>query len=842
MRLLLATLCVALAFGLGLANPALSAKEAALSPAPRPSDKTAEPKVESIPVEQIGVASQRALRVFNEMAEGLRPSEAVEKVQQELPALRQSAADALHYSQSMRGQEPSVLALEQSGAELRESLSRFDLTQRRLSERATQVAAQIENAGNERKTWSATREKLIVAEVDSKVVAPIIRVEAAINEAHMRATERQGVIVKLQSEVAALYEGLSAELDAVEALRLSLVGQIFQRDQPPLWGSEFWTVLTRSDISMRLSVQRERQTSAIAVFYQQRRESIVRHLILTLLFAALAFYLRPAARNIFSGENDIASVSTIFEGPIVLTALVSFLVALLWVPSEVPALVSYLTAATLVPAVILLRRIVGPPLYPVLNALIAFFFIVQLRNLTVPLAALGRIIFLGEILAANLMILNFLRPSRLSKIPEEALNSPIFRSVGVGLRLALVATFCAFTAEATGYGALAHLLDRGVVAAVYAAALFYGVVQVAEGVVIFALRVKPLNQLRMVRRHRQLLQGRAERALIWIGWLSWFSFSLAAANLLDPALSGAQVILGAVLPLPEVTITLGDLVSSALTLWGATLISRFLRFVLEEDVFARMTLVRGRSNTILTLARYAILLVGFVLACMALGFDINRFTLLTGAFGIGIGFGLQSIVNNFVSGLILLTERPIEIGDAISLGETFGEVQKIGIRSSTVRTWQGAEIIVPNSDLITQQVINWTLSDRKRRIEIPVGVAYGTDPRRVIAILESVALETPKVLETPAPYVLFNGFGDSSLDFEIRAWTDDFDDFLMVRSSICLRVVDALSEANIVVPFPQRDLYLKQISASADMATLAAGGNKAQPDVPELLPTSNKNT
>ena len=174
-----------------------------------------------------------------------------------------------------------------------------------------------------------------------------------------------------------------------------------------------------------------------------------------------------------------------------------------------------------------------------------------------------------------------------------------------------------------------------------------------------------------------------------------------------------------------------------------------------------------------------------------------------------VKYAIQHIVNNFISGVILLTEQPVQVGDTIEMGEIFGEVQRIGIRSSTVRSFQGAEIIVPNADLIAEQVTNWTLSDRKRRVEISLGVAYGTDPTRVVELLSRVAAEDEEILSDPEPYAIFCGFGDSSLKFELRAWTDQFDSFLRVKSALSTNLVRALRDAQIEIPFPQRDVHLR---------------------------------
>jgi small-conductance mechanosensitive channel len=233
--------------------------------------------------------------------------------------------------------------------------------------------------------------------------------------------------------------------------------------------------------------------------------------------------------------------------------------------------------------------------------------------------------------------------------------------------------------------------------------------------------------------------------------------------------------------------------------------------MLSEDIYPRLGTRTGRSSAISTLLHYVVLILGFFLAAIALGFDANRFTLLAGAFGVGIGFGLQTIVNNFISGIILLTEQPVQVGDTIEMGTVFGEVRRIGIRSSTVRTFQGSEVIVPNADLIALQVTNWTLSDRKRRIEIPVGVTYGADPDHVLEVLSRIAEDEPGILPEPKAQGLFRGFGESSLDFELRAWTDDFDRFLVLKSKLCAKIVTSFRVEGIQIPFPQRDLHLRSV-------------------------------
>ena len=225
-----------------------------------------------------------------------------------------------------------------------------------------------------------------------------------------------------------------------------------------------------------------------------------------------------------------------------------------------------------------------------------------------------------------------------------------------------------------------------------------------------------------------------------------------------------------------------------------------------------MQLPRGVGNSVSTLSYYGILLAGVMIALAAAGFHMSELAFVVGALSVGIGFGLQNVVNNFVSGLILMFERPIQPGDVIDVSGTSGKVLNIGMRATTLATFEGADVVVPNGTLLSEKLINWTLSDTTRRLEVNVGVAYGTDPHRVLALLEEVARSTPGVLSDPSPVPIFVGFGASSLDFAVRAWISDYFDSVVIRSALAVRVHDALKDAGIEIPFPQHDLHLKSVS------------------------------
>ena len=239
--------------------------------------------------------------------------------------------------------------------------------------------------------------------------------------------------------------------------------------------------------------------------------------------------------------------------------------------------------------------------------------------------------------------------------------------------------------------------------------------------------------------------------------------------------------------------------------------------MLAQEIAPRLDADPGAAESVITLTGYLVYGTGLAFAASTAGLSGTQVTVILGALSVGIGFGLQNIVSNFVSGLILMFEQPIKVGDIIETPDHWGRVVRIGIRASTIRSFAGAELIAPNTDLISKEVVNWTRSDKLRRIEVPIGVAYGSDSDQVIAILLRVAGEHPHALGDPAPDAQMLGYGDSALNFRVRVWTH-MDHWIQLASDLNVALGVALKEANITIPFPQRDLHLKSVEPGASEA------------------------
>jgi len=238
-------------------------------------------------------------------------------------------------------------------------------------------------------------------------------------------------------------------------------------------------------------------------------------------------------------------------------------------------------------------------------------------------------------------------------------------------------------------------------------------------------------------------------------------------------------------------------------------ITRWFQKWVDGTVLARSGVDAGLRNSIKTAVGYAGIVLAILVGVSAAGIELSNLALVAGALSLGIGFGLQNIVSNFVSGLLLLAERPFQAGDWIEAGTVSGFVKKVSVRATEIETFQRQTVILPNSELINSAVGNWTHRNRLARIEIGVGVAYGTDARRVKEILLEIARKHPRVMKNPEPAVLFANFGDSSLDFELRVFLYDVFEMIDIQSELRFSILDAFKEEGIEIPFPQRDLHLK---------------------------------
>jgi potassium-dependent mechanosensitive channel len=772
--------------------------KAATQPGPpatnHPATAAAATNAAAIPSAEIATQGESASAALQNIAAELSLDKTTPTIQQNLPALTDEISARLEENSKVLARTPSLELLRRLGSEWQDIREQLSTWKRDLGKRATHLDEEISWLSQLDKTWDLTRAAGEKAKLPAEVTNEVETVITGIKQTRDKLEGQQAVILTLQNRVAEQDARVSQSLSAIEHSLEEIMGHLFVRDSAPIWSPELRSS-SAQDLEHQGRRSLARQWLALQAYAQRKSARFFTQGAIFLVLAALIFWARRRFRNPGEKDSELRHATLVFDVPIA-TALVLALVFSSWIYPQAPRLLwAILGAIAIIPSVIVLRRLVRPSLFPVLNLLVVFYFIDELRSVAAAPELLSRGLFLCEMLCGILFLSWFLKCRLAAERWDDRWRKILRGAIGS----ALVLFTAAFCANAIGYAAFSKLLGNATLTSAYLALILYAVVRIADGLILSALSVRPLNTLAMVRRHRPFLQNRTRQLLEWALLALWVIYVLEAFSLRAPVFQDLKEILTAKLTLGSVTFSLGAILLFAGTIWIAFMVSRISRFILEEEVYPHVHLAPGIHYSISRMVHYAILLAGFLVAIALLGFNMTRLTILVGAVGVGLGFGLQNIINNFVSGIILLFERPIKVGDVVQLGDTEGVVTHIGIRASIIRTTNGPEIVMPNGKLISDPVTNWTFSRRRRMITIPLSIVPGTDAARVLAILQTAAGGQSALLNEPPAQSLFVGISGGALNFELRVWTDQINDWMQIRSDLYAKINAALIGQNISI-------------------------------------------
>lgn len=607
-------------------------------------------------------------------------------------------------------------------------------------------------------------------------------------------------LIKLQNQLAEIEKRTNAIVLRISSARSDLLSNLVIKDSPPIWSAESFNSSFRLDAERSFS----EKIGLIKNYIAGNPLNLLFHFLVILTLVLIFRQIRRKTQYLIEEEPELKTGLIIFEYPICSALILGFFLAPFYLQSaELLAVVG--SPVLVISIFIIFRQFVSEKMIPILIAIVSLYLLNEFRLLTASVPFLSRLIFLVQLLGGITFLLWVLRKKFEAEDSTSSKYSLRIRSVVVFL---LILFTFAFFANILGYVGLSGLIGRAIVISLSLGLILYAIVQVIGSLLLFVFRIPPFSKLRMVKSSRKLVQSKLFNLFKWIAITIWFFASLTQVYLLNPLLKLLEQILIFEFKIGAVSISLGNILFFIFIVWFSFLLSRFIRFVLEEDVYPRVRMANGLPYATSTILHYLILLGGVFLAMAGMGIDLTKFTVFLGALGVGVGIGLQNIVENFTSGLILLLERPIKVGDSIQINQYQGELKKIGLRASIVKTFDGAEIIVPNGQLITHEVTNWTLSDYKRRIEINIGVGHDSDPEKVIEILEEVGKNHPEIDLDSTPKAIFVEFTDKSLNFQLRVWTVNHSKWVFIKSDLSVSIYKALKDANIKIPSAQTDLHL----------------------------------
>ena len=669
------------------------------------------------------------------------------------------------------------------------------------------IVRKLEHDRNALESTAGKWQERVTVLGDRLAPAPVVgrarAIEAKLHGASVRVREYRDEVLLALDRALALQARIDDARALVDAQEERVRASRTQLDQTPLWR------LGTASAQVERVAADLRAAWRLLRTYLERDGAGLAALFLGVLALTGWLYSRGSPQDAGSAQRGYGRPGA-----------ASLLVALTAVWALAPDPPTYFLLALLallpVPAAMVAQRALAVPIPLTLYAIALATILIPVRTTidASPLAA--RMLVLLQVLIVPVAVAVDLRSGRL----RQALPRWSAGTVRTAAFLVIAVSAVAALDVIVGLSGSVQSL-RAAFGSVLGFGLVFGATAMAVYGAVLALLATPiLGWLRSARTADPALLTAIRRVL---GALAVTCVALVTLGLfgLLPTISLATTsLMSATVGVGTASIAVSAVATAAGVALATIVLTGVTGFILDREIVPRLNLRPGAGYAVVTFTRWSMTIIGVALTLAALGIDMTKVTLIAGALSVGIGFGLQNVVNNFASGLILIVERPVGVGDLIEVGPLTGEVKRIGIRSSTVRTGQGAEVIVPNAELVSKEVVNWTRSDRQRRYDIDVGVAYGSDPERVMRLLVEAAGTVPEVMAKPAPLAMFKGFGDSSLDFRLLAWVHSVDVGLQAQNALRVAILRKLDAAGIAIPFPQRDLHI--VSAD-DPARQVAG-------------------
>jgi len=799
--------------GIWMSEPVALAQTPSVGPsAVEASNEDAAKAAQPIPLEDVPDRAETTRAELDTLLPKDAPRQTLERIGSELDRTLPEVESTLAKTRETLAAQPGIDILNESEAALNEMQQRLRLWDDELDSQLTALRPALERLDTIAAAWEATAEVARREGAAGTTLNRIAAVRRQVDQTHSTVLERRNQILAVRDRLVDPSGALAASLERVRSETKSRLTGILRVDRPPLWSPQVrkslrqeWATAGKQDILERLQEGSQ---------YARKQGRLLEFQIA--LFVIFGFSLRALrTRARAKDDYELRDAKKVFERPWAMALVIVLSLTNLLHPLA-PRYLGVIPALLIsVPVVRIGRQFLVSAMAPLAWGLLILFFVDRGRALLDAMPTLERVVSLMQMTGALGMLLWLLHPSRLAKIPAELQRAPFLQVLGVAMRVVTALLTLAVVADLAGWGDLGILLGGGALRSAFLGFTAFVVFKVFAGLTAFALLFWPLRLLRSISQHHLMVRRRLDRLLAILVAFLWAAILVAQLGLLGPIMAGAGRVLDAALSVGALSVSVRDVIAFTLTVWLSHWLARLVDFILREDVFTRIQTGRGVPYAISGLVRYTLVFFGFLVGLSAAGLELSKLTVIIGGLGVGVGFGLQNVVNNFVSGLILLFERPIQVGDTVQLPDVWGAMKHIGIRASVIRTFDGADVIVPNGMLISDKVTNWTYADTSRRIEIDVGVDYGTPARRVIDLLVAVAKANPNVNANPEPCAYFVDFGDSSLDFKLRVWIGHFDDGYSIRSDLAVAIQEALGEAGIGVPFPQRDLHLVSVSPNA---------------------------
>jgi len=781
---------------------------------------TATPAAEqAIELPEIVARAEELNLLLREMDERLAPDPDLNSIDQSLRSQDELVRARRPEVDELITNNPTLVELQGLEQDWLAYYNQYAFWSRMLTERVKAVEEDVRTLAVQQAQWEATLSQTRHGDTIKTVIDLSRNSLSEIKTTKSKALERLTLLVSMQNRVFQQSQVVTDVLESIRSAKAQLQRSLLKRDELPLWKAH-----AQGQIEQSFDIQLRRTLSGAVIrareFLRVKRQTVLAIFAFFLAVLTIILFLRPRVLHRTHDHPELGTAAYLFQHPVSLALLTTLIVALP-MSSSAPTLIRNLVTVLFVPPILrFIPLILRPPLRPLLYLLIVFGLTVGILEMLVIPLVLKREISAVLSLVGIALGAWLIRPARIRRIqPPVQKASP----VTIGARAALVLIIGSLLANIFGYVALSRVLRSGAILSAFFAVVMYTAFIAASAIFSLLWQTRGATLLSSVSNYREGVTKWGSRLLSVIAFALWLYATLDFFNIRESVLGALSSVLTKPIKLGAVNFSLGNLLTFVLIFVLGVIFANLIRVILREGVLERLPLKHGIPYAISTIIYYLLLLAVFLLSLAAAGVELSRFTLLTGAFGVGAVFGLQNIISNFFSGIILLFERPIRIGDSLELDNVAGDVERIGMRSTSIRTSQGAEVIVPNSILISSKVTNWTLSQLRRRDDLLVEVAYNTDPERVLKLLVEVALAHPDVLREPKPTSIFLGFGNNALNFELRFWVADARTHQLVKSDLGVKVAAALKNSGIELALPRQEMYIKNIDATVKPQSVSKG-------------------
>ena len=662
--------------------------------------------------------------------------------------------------------------------------------------------------GASEETWRLTYQKAQDENVPVELLNSVEVIWENLKKRKASIIEQKNNYLILDSKINSQVFIIENVIDDLVKLKNSEVYNLFHLRHEPIWKTSFRKQEKSYEDKLQESISE--RIIGVSRFAKTSESNFYIYLLILIFIGYIIFVVKNFfEKNVYDGKNDDVQKARdiIVNYSIVSVIFLSILVAKLFFTNSPKLLSDILLLLTILVSIPLLQSTLLERFIKILYVIVLFFILDTLKTYVWFSTGHYRLYLLVEAFLLIFILHRFTHPYlETRKIKIGKFGFLLIRLIPVVYLLSIISII----SNILGYTNLTDISLKIVIQSSVITTIAYALLLILQGICIGLIH-RHFSHKESYDLHLKLnIEKKSLYIIRIVTFIFWCVFFLKIVDLLEPLSETMQAVFVEPYKIGSITFTIGAIVSFIIILAFAFLVTSVISFIFDGTTGAIkvFNLPKGVPAAISLVIRYFIIAFGFVLALSALGIDLSKFNLMAGALGLGIGFGLQTIVSNFISGLILVFERPIFPGDTIEVNNLLGTVNKIGVRSSSISTFDGAEVIVPNNNLIANDLINWTLSNNIKRIEILIGTSYDSDPNEVLKVLASIAAENKNVLKKPSPIALFSDFGESSLNFKLRFWVP-YEIGLESKSSVSIGIYNRFKELGIKIPFPQRDINIK---------------------------------